>query len=82
MIDDGEGKEDKVVIDQDVSKVIDKKGDDSKAVDKKPSKVAPKDEFNWLTEMPQCIGEIEDQADCGACWAFSSAGLMSDRFCI
>lgn len=52
MIDDGEGKEDEVVIDQDVSKVIDKKGDDSKAVNKKPSKVAPKNEFNWLTEMP------------------------------
>ena len=32
--------------------------------------------------MPECIGEIEDQHECGACWAFSSAGHLADRFCI
>ena len=86
VIDDGEGKDEEVTIDEGDFKVIDKKEDDSKVVDKKPSKVAPldfkNDEFDWLTEMPECIGEIEDQMDCGACWAFSSSGFMSDRFCI
>lgn len=42
----------------------------------------PKTDFNWLEEMPQCIGHIEDQGDCGSCWAFSSSGLLADRFCI
>ena len=32
--------------------------------------------------MPSCLGLIEDQGDCGSCWAFTSAGLLSDRFCI
>ena len=32
--------------------------------------------------MPHCLGLIESQGDCGSCWAFTSAGLLSDRFCI
>jgi len=44
--------------------------------------VDPERNFNWLDKMPECIGEIEDQGECGACWAFSSAGLLADRFCI
>ncbi len=32
--------------------------------------------------MPECIGEIEDQGVCGSCWAFTSSGLLADRFCI
>ena len=32
--------------------------------------------------MPECIGEVENQGDCGACWAFTSTGLLADRFCI
>ena len=40
------------------------------------------EEFSWREQMPQCLGVIEDQGDCGSCWAFTSAGLLSDRFCI
>ena len=33
---------------------------------------------------PNCetIKEIRDQANCGSCWAFSTAEVMSDRICI
>ena len=39
-------------------------------------------EFSWRKERPECLGLIEDQGECGSCWAFTSAGLLSDRFCI
>ena len=39
-------------------------------------------EFNWRDKSPECIGPIEDQGNCGSCWAFSSSGLLADRFCI
>lgn len=39
-------------------------------------------EFNWHDKMPSCVGPIEDQGTCGSCWAFSSSGLLADRFCI
>ena len=32
--------------------------------------------------MPECLGLIQNQGDCGSCWAFTSAGLVSDRLCI
>jgi len=38
--------------------------------------------FSWREKMPECLGPIENQGDCGACWAFASAGLLADRFCI
>jgi cathepsin B len=38
--------------------------------------------FSWRKKMPECVGPIEDQGECGACWAFSSAGVLSDRLCI
>lgn len=39
-------------------------------------------EFNWRDESPECLGEIYDQGHCGSCWAFTSSGFLSDRFCI
>ena len=53
------------------------------AGDNKPKadSTLPRD-FTWRTEMPECLGMIEDQGDCGSCWAFTSAGLLSDRLCI
>ena len=38
--------------------------------------------FSWRDKFPSCLGSIEDQGECGSCWAFTSAGLLSDRFCI
>lgn len=38
--------------------------------------------FSWKEEMPECLGPIEDQGECGSCWAFASSGLLADRFCI
>ena len=38
--------------------------------------------FSWRDQMPDCIGPIEDQGECGSCWAFSSSGMLADRFCI
>jgi len=40
------------------------------------------DSWDWREHMPECLGDIEDQEICGSCWAFSSAGMLSDRFCI
>ena len=31
---------------------------------------------------PECIAPVHDQKLCGAQWAFASAGMLSDRFCI
>ena len=41
-----------------------------------------REKFSWLEEYPECIGEIEEQGNCGSCWAFTSSGLLADRFCI
>lgn len=40
--------------------------------------------FDSRTEWPSCttIGLIEDQSDCGSCWAFGATESMSDRYCI
>ncbi|KRZ06551.1 Cathepsin B-like cysteine proteinase, partial [Trichinella zimbabwensis] len=42
-------------------------------------------EFDSRKHWPQCekvISFIKDQANCGSCWAVSSASVMSDRTCI
>ena len=51
------------------------------------SDVIPEDDdlpaqFSWRDKKPECLGEIQDQGECGSCWAFTSAGLLSDRFCV
>jgi C1A family cysteine protease len=38
--------------------------------------------WSWREQRPECMGPIENQGDCGACWAFASSGLLADRFCI
>ncbi|CDW58848.1 Gut specific cysteine proteinase [Trichuris trichiura] len=48
------------------------------------SKKALPEEYDVRKRYPYCkyIGFIKDQANCGSCWAVSSASVMSDRICI
>jgi cathepsin B len=39
-------------------------------------------EFDSRTQWPGCVVKIRDQAKCGGCWAFSSAEVLGNRFCI
>ncbi|EFA82951.1 peptidase C1A family protein [Heterostelium album PN500] len=40
--------------------------------------------FDAAQQWPQCptIGAIQNQAECGSCWAFGAIESISDRFCI
>jgi len=41
--------------------------------------------FDSATNWPQCakiIGDIQDQSNCGCCWAFAGVEAAADRMCI
>lgn len=38
--------------------------------------------FDSRDKWSKCIAPIRNQEQCGSCWAFSSASMLSDRFCI
>ncbi|RZC38574.1 Peptidase C1 and/or Propeptide C1 domain containing protein [Asbolus verrucosus] len=52
---------------------------------RKLENVAIPDTFDARTEWPECkdiIGKIRNQGNCGSCWAFASAEIMTDSLCI
>jgi C1A family cysteine protease len=79
---------DSIVIHDEEEKKEDDKEKDHKEQDEEDEEINPSyishkgDNFSWLDQMSECIGPIEDQGICGACWAFTSSGFLSDRFCI
>lgn len=36
--------------------------------------------FSWVDAHPEWMSPIEDQEECGSCWAFASSEVLSDRF--
>lgn len=38
--------------------------------------------YNIREKYPNCEPGVLDQKTCGSCWAFSSAGMLQDRFCM
>jgi len=50
----------------------------------KPDLLIP-ESFDVRDQWPKCkevVGSIRDQGNCGSCWAFGAAEVMSDRECI
>ena len=39
-------------------------------------------EFDWRIERPDCLSLVQAQGSCGACYAFASAAMLSERHCI
>ena len=38
--------------------------------------------LDWREKNANCVHEIRYQDNCGSCWAFSAAGVVSDRCCL
>jgi cathepsin B len=38
--------------------------------------------FDPFIKWPKCIHPIENQLQCGSCWAFTTSDVLSDRLCI
>ncbi len=38
--------------------------------------------FDTREFWPECVSEVKDQLNCGACWAVSASTILADRFCI
>ena len=40
-------------------------------------------EFDWRSASPACMSPVQDQGTtCGSCYAFSSAAMLAERYCI
>jgi len=49
------------------------------------SPITVPESFDAFERWPECagvIGTINDQSNCGNCWAFSTGQAFSDRLCI
>ena len=38
--------------------------------------------YNFREAHQECAQPIRDQARCGACWTYATAGPLGDRFCL